>query len=413
MGLGLKKKSFTSLVVLFLYTLAIHLYHLGIKSLAALRHNKALRWYQGRKDAKEFSMPSGWQSKNKIWIHSASFGEYEMAKPIVSRLLEDERNRIYVSFYSPSGFENIHFSDPRIHKFYLPIDLKSSLVPLLDKLQPDSAVFIKYEFWFNLLKQLKSRAIPYYFTSLHINESSYLLRIPTFRNLIKSAKSLYCHNPHSIEILEKSGFENLKVFGDSRVNKALENLREERPDLQWVRKAKTIVFGSLLSSEIKMMAELIKRNPDYNYLIAPHDIDAGSLAEVVDKLTLPFTKLTEIKGTEINNNILIINTLGDLKFLYSLADVVYVGGGFGKGPHSIIEPLAYGTPTIIGPNIGHYPMARTLKKSGHLTVIEQESDLSAAIANLIETSSDYSEEVKAQISSLQVNLDPLIEELSH
>ena len=181
------------------------------------------------------------------------------------------------------------------------------------------------------------------------------------------------------------GFENLKSFGDSRINKALENLSTNRARLKWKSNSTTIIFGSLLPAEINMMVKVIERYTDFNFLIAPHDIDKKHLEEVTSKLSSPVSFITEIKDNKIPNKILIINSLGDLKYLYPQANLAYVGGGFDKGPHSIIEPLVYGTPTIIGPNIQHYPMARELKKDGVLTVINNEEELPDAMNMLLST----------------------------
>ncbi len=398
--------------MLYIYTLVITLYYWVIRIAALFGYDQARRWYSGRQSAPTPEMPNEWKDKNRIWIHSASYGEYEMAKPIVARLLEDPRNRLYLSFFSPSGYENLHFDDPRICKLYLPIDLKSQMSKCLEKLAPKKVLFIKYEFWFNLLNLLRTKGIPYYFTSIHINRDSYMLKIPALKNLLRSAAGLYCHNAISMKILKEKGFDNLSLFGDTRINKALQNMENHRTHLRWTQSSKTISYGSLLPSEISMMVTMVEAFPECNHLIAPHDIDSESIRRVTTQLDTKYSLFSEVGKDIIQSNVLIVNTLGDLKYLYADCAAAYVGGGFNKGPHSIIEPLAYGVPTVIGPHIAHYPMARQLKEETYLEVIDRPDQLEERIRKILSTPTKTPQQIKKKISGMAITLDLLIQELS-
>ncbi len=398
--------------MLFLYSLVIALYYVMIRIAALLGHDQARRWYDGRRYEPALKMPREWEGKNRIWIHSASYGEYEMAKPIVAKLLENPRNRLYISFFSPSGYENLHFDNPRIYKFYLPKDYRSRMLQCIENLAPTKVVFIKYEFWFNFLGLLQEKSIPYYFTSTHINRDSFMLKISAFQSLLKSATGLYCHNTDSAKILEDNGFNNIHPFGDTRINKALENLEKNIPKLQWIQSNNTIAYGSLLSSEVPIMVLMMKAFPDYNHLVAPHDIDSESMRKITSALETGYSLYSELERNKIPHKVLIINTLGDLKHLYADCAVAYVGGGFSKGPHSIIEPLAHGVQTVIGPHIKHYPMARHLKKEGYIYVIDTPNQLAECIEKIISTPIKTSQQIIEKIGEMNVTLDPLIEELS-
>jgi len=383
--------------MLTLYTIGIFIYHTLIQCASLFGHGKAKSWVQGRKKTTSIKMPTEWADKNRILIHAASFGEYEMAKPIVSQLLEEPHNRLYVSFFSPSGFENITFEDKRIIKLYLPIDRKSKLEGFLDRIQPTKVLFIKYEFWFNLLDLLNQRNIPYYFSSLHINPGSHLLKVPRFKKLLHQATTLFCHNEGSIKILENEGFNNLKLFGDTRINKALENKETKRLGIKWVRDGKTMIFGSLLGSETPLLEQVMNAYPDMNYIIAPHDVDKLSLTEITAKLKVPYTYYTELMDQTCRDQVLVINT--------------YVGGGFGKGPHSIIEPLIYGTPTLIGSNLKQYPMARHLQEKGLLSVISKPDDIGAHIKDLL-SEDQKRDKIISYLKTMRVDLEPISKELS-
>jgi len=112
-------------------------------------------------------------------------------------------------------------------------------------------------------------------------------------------------------------------------------------------------------------------------------------------------------------SILIVNTLGDLRHLYRNADVAYVGAGFEKGPHNVIEPLIYGVPTICGPNINKFPMAQHLDKKKLLKVISTPAALQEAIQLALKVDRDvFNISAAKELNQLEANIDNLIKELS-
>ena len=144
----------------FLYNLAIWSYGLIIR-LTSPFYNKAKLLNNGRKNqsASLSDTLSTWQSHKKIWIHAASYGEDEMAKPIVKKLQENPDNRLVISYDSPTGYTQTELSDDHMTKIYLPLDLRSNMTKIVDLINPDKVLFIKYEFWFNLLRVLSERQI--------------------------------------------------------------------------------------------------------------------------------------------------------------------------------------------------------------------------------------------------------------
>ena len=370
-------------LLLFLYSIGIRAYGLLV-FLASLFDKKASDWIQGRKG--QFShikeQKISWGHAPIIIVHAASYGEYEMSKPIISQLKRQISNlKIVVSFYSPSGYNNVTFDDPDFYKIYLPLDTHLNQNTLIEILQPKAVIFIKYEFWFNLLRSLKTKKIPFYYTSLHINADSYLFKkiASPFLDLIRNARLIFAHNEDSKSILLTNKFNNVKVIGDTRIDKAIENKNSESPELKILNSSnKTILIGSLTEEDIDMVVDYINQHKEYNYVIAPHDIDDESLLNITGKLKRNY----ELFTTNKESNILIINTLGDLKFLYRYADIAYVGGGFSKGPHNVIEPLVYGVKVFCGPNIKKFPMAITLAKLGLLQIIDSQSQFDKSISKL-------------------------------
>jgi len=125
-----------------LYSFIIRIYYCLIR-IASIFSTKAKQLAEGRKNqlSKLKKLGIQWANHHIVMIHAASYGEYEMAKPIVEALLNHENIRILVSFHSPSGYENTHFNDQRIQKAYLPIDLLKNQAAFIKAI---NAIVIKY-----------------------------------------------------------------------------------------------------------------------------------------------------------------------------------------------------------------------------------------------------------------------------
>ncbi|MDP3352826.1 MAG: glycosyltransferase N-terminal domain-containing protein, partial [Flavobacteriaceae bacterium] len=91
-----------------------------------------------------------------IWFHCASLGEFEQGRPVIEKIKQlYPIHKIVLSFFSPSGFEvrkNYERADAII---YLPLDTNKNVRKFIELVHPEIAIFVKYEFWPNLLNQLK------------------------------------------------------------------------------------------------------------------------------------------------------------------------------------------------------------------------------------------------------------------
>jgi len=325
-------------------------------------------------------------------IHAASYGEYEMSKPIISELQKTipELNFI-ISFFSPSGYENVKFLDSKFLKIYLPLDTIGNQKKLIELIRPDAVIFIKYEFWYNLLRVLsgnndKSTAIPYYYTSINIPEHSYLWNpiAKSFLKLIKNGR-LWCHNKSNMAFLRGKGIDKLELLGDTRINKVINNLStHNHPTLFDQSDRIKIIFGSLCPEDLDMTIDYINNNQEYHYAIAPHDVEDSFIKEIQNRLKVSSVLYSKMNTEDDSQNLVIIDTLGDLKYLYRGFDIAYVGGGFSKGPHNLLEPLIYGTKIICGSNIKNFPLAQDLQKKELLLVMNKQMELESYMNETIE-----------------------------
>ena len=396
-----------------LYSLLIRIYGLCIL-LAAIISPKARALFSGRRKQTAVIRQKAelWQTKRKIWIHAASLGEYEMSIPIIKELEQNENVAVIVSFHSPSGYEHVTFEGENRLKIYLPLDTYSEQQEMIRLLRPDKVVFIKYEFWFNMLRVLTDESVPYYFTSLHLNSNSYLFKdqMKPFLELIKGSRKIYCHNNSSAEILRSHHFDNLEIFGDSRLQQVQENSKISTGVIRWKEAKPVIALGSLQKEEVKIFSRIINDNTDKNFLVAPHDTNPATIKMWKKAIKEKVDLFSNLAGT--SGRVLLVDTIGDLKYLYRSTHVAYVGGGFRKGPHNLLEPLVYGVPICTGPNIEKFPMAQELTKRGFVISIPEIEGIELVLSNLLRINrQQYYNAVVQFFGQQQTQIKSLIQEL--
>ncbi len=99
--------------------------------------------------------------QKKIWMHCASLGEFEQGRPVLKKIIEEYPGvSVVVTFFSPSGFEIIKRDKDFKQVYYMPMDSPSNASRLLDILQPDVILWVKYEYWRYYLREIKKRNIP-------------------------------------------------------------------------------------------------------------------------------------------------------------------------------------------------------------------------------------------------------------
>ena len=100
------------------------------------------------------------KSKKRVWIHCASAGEYEQTIPLIQSLREQFPVEIFISFFSPSGMNYYNLSHTVDFVFYLPFDTPHQAKKLVKEIQADYIIWVRYEFWQNILNEIFKEKIP-------------------------------------------------------------------------------------------------------------------------------------------------------------------------------------------------------------------------------------------------------------
>lgn len=379
--------------MLFIYTIAIHLYTLGLRTAALFGHSKARLMVTGWKEVPA-ALARLEKGKPTVWFHAASLGEFEQARPV----LEAYRQRhpecqVLVTFFSPSGYEVRKNYAQAEAICYLPMDTPGNVRRFLDAVHPDKVFFVKYEFWYNYMNALRQRGIDTYIFSAIFRPEQYFFK-PWGRWFIRQLRECFTHlfvqNEESLQLLQSHGIAHCSLAGDTRYDRVHQIAQAAEPDAV-VEKfldgydGPVLVAGSTWPPDEQLLARLYKNKEWFpeRIIIAPHEIHEEHLRsiEALFPNSIRYSECINALTQSHNNTfthskVLIIDNIGLLSKLYRYATVAYIGGGFGVGIHNILEAVAYGKPVVFGPNYHKFQEAHDLIELGGCMIVDEHPDVS-------------------------------------
>ena len=335
-----------------------------------------------------------------IWIHAASLGEYEQAVPIIHGLRQKMPNhKILMTFFSPSGYEIKKHSDLVDVVTYLPLDTPRNVRRFLNLTHPEISLIIKYEFWPNLLAELKRRDVFTLLVSGAFRPDQIFFKPygKWMRKYLSTFNHFFLQNKPSEVLLNGIGFKNTSISGDTRFDRVAGQLQMNNtlPFIEDFKSGETtMVIGSSWPEDEDLLIPFINKDKSKTkYIIAPHTIQSGRIAEIVNALEVSAVRYSQKADKDLwVYKVLIVDTIGLLSKIYSYADIAYVGGAAGStGLHNILEPATFGIPIIIGENYDRFPEATDLNKKGGLFSVSSREELKTVLDRLL-TSPSYREE---------------------
>ncbi len=352
--------------MIILYLIAIKLYAAAI-TIASVFNHKASQWVKGRKNWQSHVQSALMPGEKRIFFHCASLGEFEQGKPLLEELkLNYPEHKIVLTFFSPSGFE-IRKHDPHAdYVFYLPVDGPVNAKKFIDLINVEMAFFVKYEFWHFYIKEFRTRKIPVYFVSSIFRPTQIYFQPfgKFFFSILKRVSHFFVQNQTSLELLYKHGITPVSVTGDTRFDRVYQNSLNTKSISeieQFKGKGKLLVAGSTWAADEKLLAGLIENlEDDFKVIIAPHEIGEVRINSLISKLGSSCVRFSDWNSQTASKKILIIDNVGMLSSVYKYANVAYIGGGFGKGIHNILEAVVFGIPVFFGPNYKKFREASEL-----------------------------------------------------
>lgn len=351
--------------------------------------------------------------RGAVWIHAASVGEFEQARPLIEQLkIHNSQFKIVVTFFSPSGYEarkNYELADG---VFYLPFATHLNAKRFIETLQPSMAIFVKYEFWPAYLKALKKRSIPTYCISAIFRPTQRFFHWygASARRVLKCFTHIYVQDEASRRLLAEHGIHECSVAGDTRFDRVVEIVESQKskdlsaqsnltPVAQFTEGAERVLIAGSTWPEDEELLEAYLENTEcriqntdsgkrVKLILVPHETDEQHLHFIFNLFQGRMVRYSTINAMPSNMSrlnilrnaqVMVIDTMGLLSSIYRFGQVAYIGGGFGVGIHNTIEAAVYGVPVVFGPNYHHFREAQGLIDAGAARSIKNYSELEAAL----------------------------------
>jgi len=365
-------------------------YSAAIK-LASLWNPKASAWVNGRKDWRNsfaVSMATA-GDRRKLWLHCASLGEFEQGRPLIEEIRKQYPEVfIVLTFFSPSGYEirkNYEHADVVC---YLPADTPANARDFVKLADPSLAIFVKYEYWLNLMAALHDRSIPFLMVSAIFRPGQVFFRWygKKWRKTLEKAEHFFVQDERSASLLAGLNVNAYTISGDTRFDRVI-SIREGFRPLPEVERfcgnSVVAVLGSTWEEDEEIWDHYANTHAGLRIMIAPHEVYEGHL-KTISKLFRDTVRYSAwISGDATNARVLVIDNIGMLARLYHYADICYVGGGFGAGIHNVLEAAVHGKPVIFGPEYEKFMEAVEMIELGAAFSISSALELEEIVEALL------------------------------
>jgi len=378
--------------MLLIYNIGIGLYSCAIY-FASFFNKKAKLWLTGRNNVVYEKF------EKSIWFHFASLGEFEQGRPLLEHARKNQpEKKIVITFFSPSGYE-IRKNTPLADAvYYLPLDTAANARTFIEAINPEAAIFTKYEYWYHYFNELHKKEIPLYVISGIFRPGQVFFKWygGLHRRMLGFVTYFFVQDEASKELLQTIGVSNVEVSGDTRFDRVWANARQpkELPVIhEFKNDCKLFIAGSTWPDDEALVATLVKDYADWKFIFAPHEIGEEKIGKLISLLPLNSAiRYSQIENNQLSLNnyqTLIIDNIGMLSSLYQYADLAYIGGGFGVGIHNTLEAAAFGLPVIFGPKYDKFKEAKDLIaiKGGYS--INDEPELKATVGYITEDIQRY------------------------
>ena len=383
---------------MWFYDLIMSLYA-GLIRLVGWKYEKARLWSEGRRNLAQRMRNEIDPSARIVWVHVASLGEFEQGRPIIEEIRRQHPEyKILLTFFSPSGYEIRKNYAGADYIFYLPIDTRRNVRQFLDIAHPEIVIFVKYEFWLNMLSELRRRQIRTFIVSSIFRRNSVFFRPygGAWRTALETFEVLFVQNEESKELLADLGFDNVAVTGDTRFDRVAEIARSARK-VELIERFKgdrpVFIAGSSWGPDEELLITLMNDNPNLKFIIAPHEMEESRIERLLQETRGGAVRYTQCNETTdfSHTQLLVLDTVGLLASVYGTATWGYIGGGFGVGIHNTLEAATFGLPIAFGPNYKKFKEACDLISLGAARSIQNYEELAAWFTPLRDDAARLSE----------------------
>ncbi|WP_341960358.1 lipid IV(A) 3-deoxy-D-manno-octulosonic acid transferase [Pseudomonas sp. RC10] len=386
-------------------TLYTFLFHLGLPLIALrlwLRARKAPAY--ARRIGERFARGLPPMQKGGIWVHAVSVGESIAAAPMIRALLTRYPELpITITCMTPTGSERIQSmfaSEPRVQHCYLPYDFPWAAGRFLDHVRPKIGVIMETELWPNHIHQCAKRGIPTVLANARLSERSargYGKFAKLTRPMLAEMSLIAVQTETEAQRFRDLGArpECVTVTGSIKFDltidpQLLERAAQQRADWQTTNRPVWIAASTHAGEDEVVLSahrQLLKTRPDALLILVPrHPERFNSVFEMSQQQGFSSVRRSTSEPVTNTTSVLVGDTMGELLFLYALADIAFVGGSLvPNGGHNLLEPAALDKPVLSGPHLFNFlEIAALLRNAGALEEVSDAAGLAAVVQRLIE-----------------------------
>jgi len=390
-------------------TLYTVLFYLGLPLVAIrlwLRARKAPAY--AKRIGERFTLGMPTLQPGGIWVHAVSVGESIAAAPMIRALLERHPVLpITVTCMTPTGSERIQAlfaNEPRIQHCYLPYDLPCAAARFLDRVQPKLAVIMETELWPNHIHQCAKRGIPVALANGRLSERSargygrfskltapMLAEMSLFAIQTEAEAQRFRDLGARPQTVEVTGSIKFDLTIDPQLLQRAAELRS-----QWQAQDRPVwIAASTHEGEDEVLLDahrrLLSSHPDALLILVPrHPERFNSVFELCQREGFATVRRSTGANVDAQTSVLLGDTMGELLFLYALADSAFVGGSLvPNGGHNLLEPAALAKPVLSGPHLFNFlDIAAQMREAGALVEVDDAEGLAIEVQRLFELPRD-------------------------
>jgi len=338
-----------------------------------------------------------------IWLHCVSVGETEAAKPLVRALKKKfPHHRLVVSTTTVTGqgVARRAFAKDNAAVFYFPIDWSWAVRRVLRTLNPSAFLIMETELWPNLMRECGRRSIPVAIVNGRISQRSfgrYKLIRPFVRRMLKDVSIALMQSDEDASRLRNLGMPaervimagNLKFDSATLSGNDAKIAAELRERFAFTADNRLIVAASTHAPEESIAIEAFKliqasSNERVRMLIAPrHPERFNEVAGQIESSGFTWTRRSAAPTeTDHNCDIVLLDSIGELRATFSLADIAFIGGSIAPhGGHNVLEPAAQGVCVVTGAHIENFAaITRALLSENAIVQLPDVSETEAPTA---------------------------------
>lgn len=380
----------------YLYTILLYLAipFIMLRLLWRSRHIKEYRQRWHERFGYFTALPTG---KN-IWLHAVSVGEIIAAIPLIKTIQQYyPQYDIIVTTTTPTGAQQVlmHLKD-QVHHFYTPYDLPVNVKRFLKRTNPILCIIMETELWPNLLHVTHAHKIPIFIANARLSERSFqgYQRISRFtRTMLNKITLVAAQSKADAERFIRLGLdeEKLIIAGNIKFDLQLsKNLFAEGKSLRahWNNRP-TLIAASTHEGEEKIILNAFrtiqKKYPDTLLILVPrHPNRFSSVAQLCHSMKFNIVQRSHNQFPHANTDILLGDTLGELRLFYAAGDIAFIGGSLVPvGGHNLIEPAAMCLSIITGHHLHNFiAISQLLKDADALITVCDSQTLANSVIQL-------------------------------